>query len=126
MVRPGGLARRRGTAVSGASDAAVAGPAKATPATGPVDALSIEHIVGTEPSREFRLDPRGRSVAFTQEAGGARQLFTLPLRGGPASQITALWWNPRAARAVSGSSGTTARSRLAAPLSTWRLSWPPR
>jgi dipeptidyl aminopeptidase/acylaminoacyl peptidase len=51
--------------------------------------LTIEHIVGMEAPREFRIDPRGRSVAFTQEAAGTRQLFTLSLRGGVPVQMTA-------------------------------------
>lgn len=66
-----------------------AGPAAATAGAGSVDPLTIEHIVATEAPREFRLDPRGRSVAYTQDAAGARQLFTLALRGGPATQVTA-------------------------------------
>ena len=70
-------------------EAGPAGPAKATPVARAVDALSIEHIVGTEAPREFRLDPRGRLVACTQETAGARQLFTIPLRGGPPTQVTA-------------------------------------
>jgi dipeptidyl aminopeptidase/acylaminoacyl peptidase len=68
---------------------APAEPAKASPAARPADALSIEHIVGAESPREFRLDPRGRLVACTMEYGGARQLFTVPLRGGPPVQVTA-------------------------------------
>jgi dipeptidyl aminopeptidase/acylaminoacyl peptidase len=55
----------------------------------PGDPLTIEHIVAVEAAREFRVDPRGRAVAFTQEAAGARQLFVLPLRGGPVVQVTA-------------------------------------
>lgn len=51
--------------------------------------LSIELISSFDPPREFRLAPDGRSVAFTAEAGGARQLFTMPLRGGPQRQVTA-------------------------------------
>jgi dipeptidyl aminopeptidase/acylaminoacyl peptidase len=76
--------------VTRAADGEASAPiaAKATPVR-PADALTIEHIVGTEAPREFRLDPRGRVAAFTQEAAGARQLFTLPLRGGPATQVTA-------------------------------------
>jgi dipeptidyl aminopeptidase/acylaminoacyl peptidase len=70
-----------------------AGPAGATArsssTTKQADALSIEHIVATEAPREFRIDPRGRAVAYTYEAGGARQLFVLSLRGGPATQVTA-------------------------------------
>ena len=39
--------------------------------------------------REFRLHPRDRLVAYTAEAAGARQLFTLSLRGGYPTQLTA-------------------------------------
>jgi dipeptidyl aminopeptidase/acylaminoacyl peptidase len=56
-----------------------------TTATG----LTIEAIVAVESPREFRLHPRDRLVAFTAESAGARQLFTLPLRGGPPTQVTA-------------------------------------
>jgi dipeptidyl aminopeptidase/acylaminoacyl peptidase len=45
--------------------------------------------VAVEAPREFRLHPRERVVAFTAEAAGARQLFTMPLRGDVAVQITA-------------------------------------
>ena len=55
------------------------------PATG----LTIEAIVAVESPREFRLHPRDRVVAYTAEAAGARQLFTLPLRGGTPTQVTA-------------------------------------
>jgi len=51
--------------------------------------LTIEAIVAVEPPREFRLHPRDRAVAYTAEAAGARQLFTLPLRGGYPTQLTA-------------------------------------
>ena len=78
---------RRTTDDTGAAGAT--GAAKSTLASRAADALSIEHIVATEAPREFRLDPRGRSVAYTQEAAGARQLFIQPLRGGPATQVTA-------------------------------------
>ena len=71
-------------------DAGTAGGAAGSSSTRKqADALSIEHIVATEAPREFRIDPRGRTVAYTNEAGGARQLFVLPLRGGPATQVTA-------------------------------------
>ena len=53
------------------------------------DPLTIERVTGFDPPREFRLHPRDRSVAYTAEAGGARQLFVLPLRGGQPVQITA-------------------------------------
>ncbi len=55
----------------------------------PGDPLTVERAVAFEPPREFRLHPRDRWVAYTDEAGGARQLFMLPLRGGPAVQVTA-------------------------------------
>ena len=51
--------------------------------------LSIEAIVAIDPPREYRLHPRDRVVAYTAEAAGSRQLFTLPLRGGSPAQITA-------------------------------------
>ena len=51
--------------------------------------LSIEAIVAVDTPREFRLHPRDRVVAFTAEAAGARQLFTLTLRGGYPVQLTA-------------------------------------
>jgi dipeptidyl aminopeptidase/acylaminoacyl peptidase len=53
------------------------------------DPLTVERVVAFEPPREFRLHPRDRSVAYTDEAGGARQVFVMPLRGGPAVQLTA-------------------------------------
>jgi dipeptidyl aminopeptidase/acylaminoacyl peptidase len=51
--------------------------------------LTVEAIVAVETPREFRLHPRDRLVAYTAEAAGARQLFTVPLRGGYPSQLTA-------------------------------------
>ena len=51
--------------------------------------LTIEAIVAVDAPREFRLHPRDRVVAFTAEAAGARQLFTLALRGGYPAQLTA-------------------------------------
>jgi len=51
--------------------------------------LTIEAIVAVDAPREFRLHPRDRLVAFTAETAGARQLFTLALRGGYPSQLTA-------------------------------------
>ncbi len=68
MVRDRGLAGPDGL-MPGSSSAAPTG-------------LTIEAIVAVESPREFRLHPRDRVVAYTAEAGGARQLFTLPLRGG--------------------------------------------
>ena len=53
------------------------------------DNLSIEHIVAVEAPREFRLHPRDRTVAYTADAAGSRQLFTLSLRGGYPIQLTA-------------------------------------
>ena len=61
--------------------------ANASPATGA--ALSVESIVAVDAPREFRLHPRDRTVAYVAEAAGARQLFTLNLRGGHPTQLTA-------------------------------------
>jgi len=60
------------------------------PATGG-SGLTIEAIVAVDSPREFRVHPRDRVVAFTAEAAGARQVFTLSLRGtgAPMTQITA-------------------------------------
>ena len=63
-----------------------AGAASRAPAGDP---LTIERITAFDPPREFRLHPRDRSVAYTAEAGGTRQLFSLPLRGGVPVQVTA-------------------------------------
>ena len=57
-----------------------------TPANG---ALTIERMLAFDAGREYRLDPRQRWVAYTREACGARQLFLLPLRGGPVVQLSA-------------------------------------
>ncbi|HEX2754487.1 MAG TPA: prolyl oligopeptidase family serine peptidase [Candidatus Limnocylindrales bacterium] len=51
--------------------------------------LTIERLVAVDSPREFRLHPRDRVVACSQEAGGARQLVVLPLRGGSPLQVTA-------------------------------------
>ena len=53
--------------------------------------LTIESIVAVDAPREFRIHPRDRVVAYTAEAAGARQLFTLSLRAGgaAATQLTA-------------------------------------
>jgi dipeptidyl aminopeptidase/acylaminoacyl peptidase len=55
----------------------------------PTGGLSIEQIVAIESPREFRLHPRDRIVAYTADAAGARQLFSLSLRGGFPVQLTA-------------------------------------
>ena len=60
-----------------------------TAPTTPSPNLTIEAIVAVEAPREFRLHPRERIVAYTAEGGGARQLFTLSLRGGYPIQLTA-------------------------------------
>jgi dipeptidyl aminopeptidase/acylaminoacyl peptidase len=51
--------------------------------------LSIERLVAVDSPREFRLHPRDRVVACTQEIAGARQLVVLPLRGGSPTVVTA-------------------------------------
>jgi dipeptidyl aminopeptidase/acylaminoacyl peptidase len=61
----------------------------ATPPTTPSPSLTVEAIIAVEAPREFRLQPRDRVVAYTAEIAGARQLFTLGLRGGYPTQITA-------------------------------------
>lgn len=72
------------------TDAASPSPAGPRPANPPASGpLTIERVVGFDPAREFRLHPRDRSVAYTAEAAGARQLFVMPLRGGQIVQITA-------------------------------------
>ncbi len=50
---------------------------------------SIEAITAVETPREFRLHPRDRVVAYVADVAGARQLFTVPLTGGPPTQLTA-------------------------------------
>ena len=60
-----------------------------TPTPGAPIGLTIEAIVAIETPREFRLHPRDRSVAFTAEHAGARQVFRLNLRGGAPVPITA-------------------------------------
>ena len=57
--------------------------------TTPSSSLTVEAIVAVEAAREFRLHPRDRVVAYTAEAAGTRQLFTLGLRGGYPVQVTA-------------------------------------
>jgi dipeptidyl aminopeptidase/acylaminoacyl peptidase len=61
----------------------------ATAPTTPSPNLSVEAIVAVEAPREFRVHPRDRLVAYTSEVAGARQLFTLSLRGGYPAQLTA-------------------------------------
>ncbi len=60
-----------------------------TAPTTPSPNLTVEAIVAVDAPREFRLHPRDRIVAYTAETAGARQLFTLSLRGGYPAQLTA-------------------------------------
>jgi len=53
------------------------------------DGLTVEQAAAVESPREFRLSPDGRRIAFTAEAGGARQIFLMPIRGGYPEQLTA-------------------------------------
>lgn len=53
------------------------------------DRLTIEQIVACDSPREPRLSPDGRRVAYTAEAGGARQVFIIDLRSGATRQLTA-------------------------------------
>ena len=64
-------------------------PLMPTAPTTPSPNLTIEAIVAVDAPREFRLHPRDRVVAYTAEAAGARQLFTMSLRGGYPIQLTA-------------------------------------
>lgn len=56
---------------------------------GRTEGLTIEALIAVESAREFRLHPRERTVAFTAEVAGARQLMTMPLRGDAPLQVTA-------------------------------------
>ena len=60
-----------------------------TAPTTPSPNLTIEAIVAIGTLAEFRLHPRDRIVAYTAEAAGTRQIFTLALRGGYPVQLTA-------------------------------------
>ncbi len=51
--------------------------------------LTIERIVAVDTKREFRVHPRDRSIVYSDDAGGARQLFILSLRSGSTTQVTA-------------------------------------
>jgi dipeptidyl aminopeptidase/acylaminoacyl peptidase len=53
------------------------------------DGLTVEQAAAIESPREFRLSPDGRRIAFTAEAGGALQIFLMPIRGGYPEQLTA-------------------------------------
>ncbi len=63
--------------------------APATAAVARRDRLTIEQIVACDSPREPRLSPDGRRVAYTAEAGGARQVFLLDVRSGATRQLTA-------------------------------------
>jgi dipeptidyl aminopeptidase/acylaminoacyl peptidase len=60
-----------------------------TAPTTPSPNLTVEAIAAVDTPRDFRLHPRDRVVAYTAEAAGARQLFTLSFRGGYPAQLTA-------------------------------------
>jgi Tol biopolymer transport system component len=65
-------------------------PRPAAPPARPArERLTVEQIVAVESPREFRVSPRDRVAAYTAEAAGTRQLFTLSLRGGYPLQVTA-------------------------------------
>ena len=83
------LGRWSATAERPGSPAGRGAALMATAPTTPSPSLSIEAIVAVDTPREFRLHPRDRLVAYTAEAAGARQLFTLSLRGGYPAQLTA-------------------------------------
>lgn len=68
-------------------DASRGGPGGAAGASSAL--LSPEAMAAIESPREVRLHPRDRLVAYTSEAAGTRQLFTLSLRGGYPTRLTA-------------------------------------
>jgi dipeptidyl aminopeptidase/acylaminoacyl peptidase len=86
----------------------VARPARApapAPAQSQRDRLTIEAIVAVAPPTVFRIAPDGRSVAYLDEVGGARQVCLAPLRGGlrvqltaSATDITDVEWSPDGTR----------------------------
>ena len=51
--------------------------------------LTVERIVAVDMPREIRLHPRDRVALLTAEIGGARQVFTVSLRTGARTQLTA-------------------------------------
>ena len=51
--------------------------------------LTIAALVAVDWPREHAMHPRAARVAYTAEAGGARQAFALELRSGAARQVTA-------------------------------------
>jgi len=51
--------------------------------------LTVERIVAVDTPREIRLHPRDRLAVLTAEMAGARQLFTVSLRSGARTQLTA-------------------------------------
>jgi len=61
----------------------------ATAPVTPSPDLTVEAVVAVDPPREFRVHPRDRVVAYTAEAAGTRQIFTLGLAGGYPVQVTA-------------------------------------
>ncbi len=61
----------------------------ASPAASRRGRLTIEQIVAVESPREPRLSPDGRRIAYTAEAGGARQVLVMDLRTLLARQLTA-------------------------------------
>ena len=64
-------------------------PGGAAASAGIAAILTPEALAAVESPREFRLHPRDRLVAYTAEAAGCRQLFSLPLRGGFPTRLTA-------------------------------------
>lgn len=78
-------AARPATASSAARPGTTASAAR--PATAAI--LSAEAVAAIDSPREFRLHPRERLVVYTAEAAGARQIFTMPVRGGRPMQLTA-------------------------------------
>jgi dipeptidyl aminopeptidase/acylaminoacyl peptidase len=65
------------------------GGAASTALVAAAGGLTVERIVAVDTPREIRLHPRDRLAVLTAEMAGARQLFTVSLRSGARTQLTA-------------------------------------
>ena len=65
------------------------GGASSTALVAAAGGLTVERIVAVDMPREIRLHPRDRLAVLTAETAGARQLFTVSLRSGARTQLTA-------------------------------------
>jgi dipeptidyl aminopeptidase/acylaminoacyl peptidase len=65
------------------------GRASGAPVAAATGGLTIERLVAVDPPREVRVHPRDRTIAYTAELAGARQIVVAALRGGTPNVITA-------------------------------------